>query len=322
MTINLHVSIIEYCYWDFRWQLILLLLISQLKQKKGLWCYSIDVQFKRSRELEIIHQLPKIFLQTFTIVLLQSLSKGCQWAVEAEHGNTNGTIIQRDGMSNKLTVRLSEDQYIIWGIVTESPCILQILNMVYMNDGLSDTCNITVYVNGGKLVGSFDTRSQSHLPISSGLIGDTVLSSGDHTIKLTATNMNERGIEVDRMILGLLCTNGMSTSEGCPNLQEQTTQEPDNTISNHDSWDKKLIIGLVFEIFIAIIEVILLATTFVTIYIRCRRIKNGNNDDSCKVASVKFRVNNEEVQIPLLRQNNNNIIINELQLAEDAMRTI
>ena len=237
-----------------------------------------------------------IFLPMF--ILLQSVGEGCQWPVEAEHGSTNGTIVQRDGTSNKLTVRLSEDQYIIWGFVTESPCILEILNVVYMNDGLSDTCNITVYVNGDQLVGSFDVRSRSHLPISSGSIGDTVLSSaGDHTIKLTATNMNEHGIEIDRMMLGLLCTkfNGILTSEGfCPN-----SQEPENC-SNHDSWDKGLIIGLAFEIFFAIIEVLLLATT---IYIHCRKTKKGNSHDSGTVALVNYSIKNEEIQIPLLENN-------------------
>jgi hypothetical protein len=73
------------------------------------------------------------------------------------------------------------------------------------------------------------------------------MPSGDHTVKLTATNMNEHGIEIDRMILEMLCTNGMSTSDGsCPNPQEADICK---AASNHDSWDKKLIIGLVFEIF-------------------------------------------------------------------------
>ena len=238
-----------------------------------------------------------------TFMLLLSLSNGCQWSVEAEHGNTNGTIFQRDGTSNKLTVRLSEDQYIIWGFVTESSCILSVLNVVYMNDGLSDTCNITVYVDGGQLVGSFDTRAQSHLPVSSGPIGEAVMSSGDHTIKLTATNMNEYGIEIDRMTLEMLCTNGMSTSDGaCPNAQEAGLENC-KVSSNHDSWDKKLIIGLAFEIFFAIVEAILL---FVTLYFYCKKIKNGHSDDKHSVALVKFNVNNEEVQIPLLPETNTN----------------
>ena len=203
-------------------------------------------------------------------------------------------------------MRLSEDQYIIWGFVTESSCILHVLNVVYMNDGLSDTCNITVYVDGGQLVGSFDTRAQSHLPISSGPIGATVMSSGDHTIKLTATNMNEYGIEIDRMTLEMICTSGMSTSDGaCPNPQEADLENC-KAPSNHDSWDKKLIIGLAFEIFFAIVEAILL---FFTIYFHIiRKIKKGDSDDKHSVTLVKYNVNNEEVQIPLLQETMNNNI--------------
>ena len=93
--------------------------------------------------------------------------------MEAEQGSTNGTIMYHGGTSNKLTVRLSEGQYIIWAFVTELSytCILQILNVVYTNDGLSDT--ITLYVDGQK-EGSFNTRPQSdrgrlwNKPVSSG----------------------------------------------------------------------------------------------------------------------------------------------------------
>jgi hypothetical protein len=112
--------------------------------------------------------------------------------------------------------------------------------------------------------------------------------------------MNEHGIEIDRMLLEMLCTNGMSTSDGaCPNPQEADNCK---AASNHDSWDKGLIIGLVLEIFFAIIEVMLLATT---IYIHHRRIKKQNSDDNHSVALVKFNVKNEELQLPLLQETNN-----------------
>ena len=55
-----------------------------------------------------------------TFILLHSPSEGCRWSMEAEQGSTNGTIMYRGGTSNKLTVRLSEGQYIIWAFVTES----------------------------------------------------------------------------------------------------------------------------------------------------------------------------------------------------------
>jgi hypothetical protein len=123
--------------------------------------------------------------------------------------------------------------------------ILQVLNVVYTNDGLSDT--ITLYIDGQN-VGSFDTKAQSnhgHLwnePVSSGPIGEEVyLSSGDHTVKLTVTKMGKYGIEIDRTILGLICTNDVSNSDGiCPK-----SQEPDIIIPNNDSWSKADIMGVI-----------------------------------------------------------------------------
>lgn len=231
-------------------------------------------------------QVLEIFISTF--ILLQSLSKGCQlqWSIEAEHGITDGTIIQRDGTSNRLTVSLREGQYIIWRFATNSSLTLQVFNIEYTNDGPSDT--ITVYING-LLVGSFNTRSQSnngHLwnePISSGPVGNITLSSGDRTVKLTATKVDDHGIEIDRIILGLLCTNGISNSEGlCPN-----SQEPD--INN--SWDRGHIIGVsvgAITISIGIISAVVGVITLITgIYYHRKRavdlqsvvlINNGAND--------------------------------------------
>lgn len=181
-----------------------------------------------------MYQVSNILILTF--ILLHSLSEGCQWSIEAEQGITNGTITYRGGTSNKLTVRLSEGQYIIWGFVTESSCMLQVLSVEYTNDGLSDT--ITLYVDGQK-VGSFDTKSQSdhgllwNEPVSSGPIGNQItLSSGDHTVKLAATKMDKYGIEVDRVTLALICINDVSNLDGiCPK-----SQEPD-IIPNNDSWN-------------------------------------------------------------------------------------
>ena len=198
-----------------------------------------------------------ILILTFT--LLYSPSKGCQWSMEAEQGSTNGTIKYRGGTSNKLTVRLSEGQYIIWAFVTESSCMLQVLNVEYTNDGLSDI--IALFVDSQN-IGSFVTKSQSdhgHLwnePVSSGPIGKEItLSSGDHTIKSAATKMDKYGIEVDKLTLGLICTNDVSNSDGvCPKSQEP------NIIPNDDPWNKGYTIALSLGILTFIIGVLTLAT--------------------------------------------------------------
>ena len=197
-----------------------------------------------------MHRASNILSLTF--LLLCSLSEGCQLSIEAEQGTTDGTTTHRGGTSNKLTVRLNEDQYIIWGFVTESSCMLQVLNVEYTNDGLSDT--ITLYVDG-QLVGSFDTRAQSnngHLwnePVTSGPIGDEImLSTGNHTIKLV-TRMDEYGIEVDRIILALTCTD-----RKCPKFQV-----PD-LISNADSWSRGEVIAVAIGVpsfFLTLIGIII-----------------------------------------------------------------
>ena len=92
--------------------------------------------------------------------------EGCQWSIEAEDvindeiTNFNGTLTPqpRSRASNKQTVRLDEGQYITWTITTDSTCFLQVLNVQYTNDGLSDT--VTIYVDD-RMVGFFKTRSQS-----------------------------------------------------------------------------------------------------------------------------------------------------------------
>ena len=211
-------------------------------------------------------------IELILILLLHSarLCEGCQWSNEAEHGITNGTVTHRGDTSNKQTVRLSEGQYVVWGFVTDSSCLLQVFNIEYTNDGLSDT--ITVYVDG-RIAGSFNTRSQSgdgHLwnePVSTGKVGnETMLFSGDHTIKLVATEVDEHEVEIDKVTLALLCINDISDSEGqCPK-----SQEPGN-VSNNDSWDKGHIIALVFGIVGALIGLI----TFISgIYYHCKRNKD------------------------------------------------
>ena len=203
-------------------------------------------------------------LTVIVVLLLQStaiVSKTCQWSDEAEHGNTNGEIIHRGGASNKQTVRLNTGQYISWGFVTDSSCRLQVSNVVYTNDGVSDT--ITVYVDS-QGVGSFNTSESNHgyswsESVSSGPIGDEIqLSSGDHTIKLVAiAEVDEYSVEIDIITLRMSCE--LSDSEGsCPKLDD--ANEP---------WTRGQIIGLVFGITTFVIT---LLSIIISIICSC---KNG-----------------------------------------------
>ena len=202
-------------------------------------------------KLTTMHKVMQILLTLFVLQLCAI--EGCQWSIEAEHAivnpNTaefNGTIETRSRASNQQTVRLEEGQYIAWMITTDSSCLLQVINVQYTNDGLSDT--ITVYIDG-KMVGFFKTRSRSgegHLwnePVSSGKVGnETMLSSGDHTITLIASEVDEYLVEIDKITLALLCTNDISNTEGsCP----KSSQGSENDNASNNFWDiKEHIIGL------------------------------------------------------------------------------
>lgn len=159
----------------------------------------------------------------------------CELTEEAELGDTNGDKIHRSKASNKITVRLDDNQYVLWPIVLHSSCFLRVMDVVYTNDGDSDI--ITVHVNDEHF-DSFVTRSRSnygHLwnqPVSSGeLENETKLSAGRHTVKLVAT-------VVDKYEVGLECTD-----ELCPKSAQD------------DSWNKGHIISIFFGVLSAIIGV-------------------------------------------------------------------
>ena len=116
---------------------------------------------------------------------------------------------------------------------------------------------------------SFRTRSQSnngHLwdePVSSGPIGNNIsLSGGECTIKLVATRVDEHGIEIDRINLGLLYTSYIPNPEGlCSNTHEQ------DSVSDKDSWDRGHIIGVsvgVITITIGIVSTVIGVITLIT----------------------------------------------------------
>ena len=140
----------------------------------------------------------------------------CNLTEEAESGTTNGVKIPRSEASNKITVRLQESEYVFWAITAHSSCLVQVLDVVYTNDGGSD--EISVYVNDQQL-GSFTTKSQSdngHIwnrPESSGSLDDVKqLSVGVNHIRVVATVVDEFGVEIDKAVFGFEC------DQVCPNI--------------------------------------------------------------------------------------------------------
>ena len=219
------------------------------------------------------------FLNLYLHFTLLQSSGCCQWSMEAEHGITNGNKTYRSSASGKLTVRLNESQYTVWGFITDYPCTLQVFNIEYTNDGFSDT--ITLCVDGLEL-GSLHTREESNhghlwnVPISSGEVGNqTILPIGDHTFKVVATAVDQPHlVEVDRATLGLLCLSDKSDSDGiCPR-----TQEADTTLITTETWEKDTVIVLVFGLFGAVVGVITCTTGIVTHCKRNEKPRNSNQE--------------------------------------------
>lgn len=188
--------------------------------------------------------LTLIVVLLITVLFTGVNATTCELTEEAEFGVTNGNKILRSKASNKITVRLDENQYVLWPIVLYSFCFLRIMDVVYTNDGKSDI--ITVRVNDQDF-GSFVTRSRSNhgylwnQPVSSGKLENvTLLSAGGHTVKLVATAVDKYGIEIDKAVLGLECKD-----ELCP----KSTQE--NPLDNNN------IIVIFFGIFSAVVTVFL-----------------------------------------------------------------
>lgn len=158
----------------------------------------------------------------------------CQLEFHAEYGTTNGRVIPRSAASNGKTVRFeNEEQFVFWNFVTHSSCNIDILNVIYTNDGQSD--NITVFIDGN-YVGDFQTVEHSRKGdlwnslVPSGLIGSTtVLPKGNHTLNVSVSLVDVYGVEVDEVIVGSLCDDGQCsiTIIGPPNSTLDTTLPPD-----------------------------------------------------------------------------------------------
>ena len=138
----------------------------------------------------------------------------CRLDLIAEYGNTNGELISRSAASYGHTVRFArKGQFLYWFFVTQSTCNIDVLNILYTNDYPSD--NLTVYLNQN-FIGSFQTVNHSregvfwNKIVESGLVGwTTVLRQGNHTLNISAATVDVRGVEIDKVTIGVLCDNDL-----------------------------------------------------------------------------------------------------------------
>ena len=168
-----------------------------------------------------------------SIHILCQTSCGCQLQFIAAYGVTDGELMSRSAATYGKTVRFSKiGQYVCWNFVARSSCNIDVLNVIYSNDGPSD--NLTMYLNK-KYIGGFQSVEHSNegvfwnKMVESGLIGKTnFLSQGNHTLCLNVVSVDVYGVEIDKIIVGVLC----GTGEECLIV---ILGEPDNT-QGHTSY--------------------------------------------------------------------------------------
>ena len=125
----------------------------------------------------------------------------------------------RSAASDGKTVRfIEEGEFVSWAFQTHSHmCGFDVLNVIYSNDGPSD--NITVWLDGEYIDGfeTFNHKKEGafwNKMLESGLLGTTkALTAGDHTLNVSVLSVDVHGVEIDEVIVGVLCDDVEECSE-------------------------------------------------------------------------------------------------------------
>jgi len=175
---------------------------------------AISINVKKMREL--------LFA---TVILLDLYCSGCRGilqliSLEAEEGTHTGYAVARSAASNQHTVRLGEGQYVENSFTTQGNCSVTVTDIVYTNDGGSDTITISL---DGRAIDTFHTLSGTggghlwNVPRSSGMLGDTIeLEAGLHQIHIEANATDIYQVEIDQILLTVNCS--FSGSPTCYSL--------------------------------------------------------------------------------------------------------
>ena len=179
--------------------------------------------------------------------------------------------MSRSAASCGHTVRFTrKGQFLYWVFVTQSICNIDILDVLYTNDGPSD--NLTVYLDEN-FIGSFQTVEHSregvywNKIVESGLIGrTTVLQQGNHTLSISVITVDIYGVEIDKVTVGVLCDDDMCSIKtlGQPTNANTSTIAGDSNSSPDDgSLDKGHIISLVIGVSSTVISVLIAIPTLI-----------------------------------------------------------
>ena len=188
-------------------------------------------------------------LISFQVILSQT-SYCCRLQFIAAYGDTDGELMSRSAATYGTTVRFSKiGQYVCWNFVARSSCNIDVLNVIHSNDGPSD--NLAIYLNK-KFIGGFQSVEHSNegvfwnKMVESGLIGKTnILPQGNHTLCLNVSVVDIYGVEIDKIIIGVLCGAGrecLVTILGAPNDTQKLTSYSAGEDSHE--WNRGSIISL------------------------------------------------------------------------------
>ena len=157
-------------------------------------------------------------------------------SLEAEEGTHTGNVVARSAASNQHTVRLGEGEYVDNSFTTQGNCSVTVTNIVYTNDGGSDTITVSL---DGRAIGTFHTLSEAgggqlwNVPRGSGMIGDTIeLEAGPHQIHIEATATDRYLVELDQVLLAVNCSINISGSSTCHSLS--SLPRPTESCSNNN----------------------------------------------------------------------------------------
>lgn len=130
-----------------------------------------------------------------------SINREVHIEMESFSGYDNVDIKLRSQASKQKSVLLFQDDILTFNICSLSEIDLTVNELVYSNDGNSDTITISI---DQLIIGSFTTISASNGGLgwnnftSSGQIGNTTtLSEGQHKVEITISSADSYGVELD-----------------------------------------------------------------------------------------------------------------------------
>lgn len=130
-----------------------------------------------------------------------SINREAHIEMESFSGYDNVDIKLRSQASKQKSVLLFQDDILTFNICSLSEIDLTVNEMVYSNDGNSDTITISIDQH---IIGSFTTISSSNGGLgwnnftTSGQIGNkTTLSEGQHKVEITISSADSYGVELD-----------------------------------------------------------------------------------------------------------------------------